>query len=144
MDAPSLVKPSINTQYHIDFEWWKKSELNWRVMLMAYLSSEDQQAYEKVEDQDRKYDLIDSDTGEVKSVDALLHLLISKYAQREGFIDETTSMVEAIFRLFLANGNRPMSAEEIGERLNRPSALVLQMLSGKRIYQGIKPYVGTR
>jgi hypothetical protein len=144
MDAPSFVKPTINTPYHIDFEWWKKSELNWRVMLMAYLSNEDQQAFEKAEDQDRQYDIIDSETGEVISVDALQHLLISKYAQREGFIDDTTSMVEAIFRLFLANGNYPMTAEEIGERLNRPPTLVLQMLSGRRIYQGIKPYVGSR
>ena len=141
MDAPSLVKPTVNTPYHVDFEWWKKSELNWRVMLMAYLSNEDQQEFEKMEDQDRQYDIIDHETGEVKRVDALQHLLISKYAQREGFISETTSLVEAVFRLFLANGNRPMTAEEIGERLNRPPALVLQMLSGRRIYQGIKPYI---
>lgn len=144
MDAPSFIKPTVNTLYHIDFEWWKKSELNWRVMLMAYLSSEDQQMFEKLEDQDRKYDIIDAETAEVKSVDALQHLLISKYAHRDGFIGETTSLVEAVFRLFLVNGNLPMSAGEIGERLNRPPALVLQMLSGKRVYQGIKPYIGSQ
>lgn len=142
MDAPSLVKPTLNTPYHIDFEWWKKSELNWRVLLMGYLSSEDQQVFEKMEDQNRQYDIIDANTGEVKRVDALQHLLISKYAQREGFISETTSLVEAVFRLFLASGNRPMTPEDIGERLNRPPGLVLQMLSGRRIYQGIKPYTG--
>ncbi len=142
MDAPSLVKPTVKTPYHIDFEWWKKSELNWRVLLMGYLSNEDQQIFEKMEDQDRQYDIIDANTGEVKRVDALQHLLISKYAQREGFISETTSLVEAVFRLFLASGNRPMTAEEIGEHLNRPPSLVLQMLSGRRIYQGIKPYSG--
>ena len=33
----SLVKPSIETPFHIDFEWWKETDSNWRVFLFDFL-----------------------------------------------------------------------------------------------------------
>ncbi len=136
----SIIKPSLQTPYHIDFEWWKTNEMNWKVMLLSYLSPEDQKKFEN-NHQDIIYDIIDPITAEITRVDALQHTLISDYAKREGFISETTSLVEAVFRVFLAVGNKPMNSVEIAERLGRPANLVLQMLSGKRIYQGIRPYM---
>ena len=29
----SLVKPTVDTPFHIDFAWWKKNERDWHVYL---------------------------------------------------------------------------------------------------------------
>jgi hypothetical protein len=50
--------------------------------------------------------------------------------------------VEAVFRLFLSNGNIPMSSEELGARLNRPPATILRTLTAGRVYKGIRPLGG--
>jgi hypothetical protein len=138
----SIIKPTVQTPYSIDFEWWKKNERSWHVLLLGYLSAEDQTAFENG-NPEQVFDIVDPITAEVKQVDALQHLLISKVARQEGFITETTSLVESVFRLLLANGNRPMNSTEIGEKLGRPATLILQVLSGKRIYQGLRPYLGS-
>jgi hypothetical protein len=134
----SLVKPTIQTPFHIDFEWWSQNDRSWRIYLRGYLSSEDQAAFTE-SDEVELVDLIDPDTAEVKQVDGLQHLLISRYAQRPDFITETTSMVESIFRLLLANGNNPLTAEELAERLGRPPKIILRTLSGPRVYKGMRP-----
>jgi hypothetical protein len=134
----SLVKPTSQTPFHIDFDWWRQSDRDWRVYLLNYLSPEDREAVADYGEQE-KVDLIDPDTAEVQRVDALQHLLITRYAQRDDFITETTSLVEAIFRLFLTNGNTPLSAEELAERLGRPEATILRTLSGPRVFKGLRP-----
>ncbi len=134
----SLVKPTVQTPFHIDFEWWSQNDRSWRIYLRGYLSPEDQAAFSET-DEVELVDLVDPDTAEVQQVDGLQHLLISQYAQRPDFITETTSMVESIFRLLLANGNNPMSAEELAERLGRPPNMILRTLSGPRVYKGMRP-----
>jgi hypothetical protein len=56
------------------------------------------------------------------------------------FLTQQTAMVEAVFRLFLANGNMPMSSQEMGARLQRPAETILRTLAGPRVYKGIRPY----
>jgi hypothetical protein len=41
--------------------------------------------------------------------------------------------------LFLTNDNIPMTAEELGARLNRPPQTILRTLSGPRVYKGLRP-----
>ena len=134
----SLVKPTIQTPFHIDFEWWSQNDRSWRIYLRGYLSPEDQAAFTDSEDVEL-VDLVDPDTAEVHQVDGLQHLLISRYAQRPDFITDTTSIVESIFRLLLASGNNPMSAEDLAERLGRPPKMILRTLSGPRVYKGMRP-----
>jgi biotin operon repressor len=50
--------------------------------------------------------------------------------------------VEGVFRLLLANGNAPISAEELGRRLNRPADTILKTIAGVRVYKGLRPYNG--
>ena len=97
----SLVKPTLNTPFHIDFDWWKKNDREWRVHLRGCLCPEHQQAFSEL-DSDEKVDWIDPETAEVQRVDGLQHVLISHCAKQEGFITNQTTMVESIFRLFLA------------------------------------------
>ena len=33
----SLIKPSLHTPYHIDFQWWQKTENDWHVHLTGLL-----------------------------------------------------------------------------------------------------------
>lgn len=134
----SLVKPSIHTPYHIDFDWWKQNDRDWRSYLRSYLSPEDQLIYANSVDE-QLVDLIDGETGEVSQVDAIQHLLIARYAHQGEFINRNTSITEAIFRLFLANGNLPLSISDISEKIGRPPHTVLQMLSGGRVYKGLRP-----
>jgi hypothetical protein len=134
----SLVKPTIQTHYHIDFDWWRQTDRDWRVYLRSYLSPEDQINYSEFSE-DERVDIVDDDTGEVSQVDALQHVLISHYANRSDFINRNTSITEAIFRLFLANGNAPLTIIDISEKIGRAPNTVLQMLSGVRVYKGIRP-----
>lgn len=138
---PSLVRPTLQTPYHIDFNWWQQNERSWRIHLLGYLSSEHQQAFRGENGEEQVFDVIDPETAEVRQVDGLQYLLMTHYAQRSGFITEVSSLVECIFRLFLATGNTPLTPTEIAERLNRPADTILRTLSGGQIYRGIRPFV---
>jgi hypothetical protein len=134
----SLVKPSLATTFHIDFNWWAKNDRDWRVYLRSNLCPEHQKAFENV-DLEEKVDWVDPNTAEVQRVDGLQHVLITHCARQPGFITEHSTLVDAAFRLFLANGNTPMSAVEIGERLGRPPEMILRTLTGGRVYKGLRP-----
>jgi hypothetical protein len=136
---PSLVKPSINTPFHIDFEWWQKSERDWHVYLRTLLCAEHQEAFANVE-QGQMIDWVDPITAEVKPVDGVQNALMMHCVKQPGFLTAQTSMVEAVFRLFLSNGNMPLSSKDMGEKLNRPAETILRTLVGARVYKGIRPY----
>jgi hypothetical protein len=133
----SLVKPTMQTPFHIDFKWWKENDRDWRVELRRLLCLEHQTAFAELPE-DQMIDWIDPETAEVKQMDGLQHALISHCARQEGFLENTT-MVDAVFRLFLANGNTPISAQELGSRLNRPAEMILRTLTGSRVYMGLRP-----
>ena len=133
----SLVKPTLNTPFHIDFEWWQQNDREWRVHLLSCLPPEYQQAFNDADSQE--VDWIDPDTAEVQRVDGLQHTLINYAASNADFITARTSLVESIFRILLANGNNPMTPSELGEKLNRPPMTILRTVSGVRVYKGIRP-----
>jgi len=135
----SLLKPSTKTPFHIDFEWWEKSERDWHVFLRSLVSQEHQDAFANVEEGEM-IDWIDPQTAEVKPVDGVQHALMSHCALLPGFTSERTAVVEAIFRTFIVNGNVPMSAEELGKRLGRPADTILKTIAGPRVYRGLRPY----
>jgi hypothetical protein len=134
----SIVKPTIQTRYHIDFAWWGQNDRDWRVYLMSLLCPEHQEAFADFK-ANEMVDWIDPETAEVQRVDGLQHVLITHCAKEEGFISERTTLVDAVFRLFLANGNDPMTVVELAERVNRPPYTILKTLSGGRVYRGLRP-----
>lgn len=134
----SIAKPTKNTPYHIDFNWWNNHDREYKVILRGLLSEEDIQTLDNI-GEDIQLDVIDPRTAEVTQVDGLLHVLMTKTAKQEGFLSENTALTEAIFRLLLINANQPLTAEEIGERLGRDPRQILRMLSGPRVYRGIRP-----
>jgi len=134
----SLVKPSVHTPYHIDFDWWSQNDRDWRVYLHSFLCPEHREIYSNV-DLDDQVDWIDPDTAEVHQIDGLQNVLITHCAKQPLFITHQTTLVDSVFRLFLANGNTPLTTVELGEQLGRDSNLILKTLSGTRVYKGLRP-----
>jgi hypothetical protein len=137
--ARSLVRPSLNTRFHIDFDWWDRAERDLEVYLRSHLCPTHQETYADV-DPARKVDHVDPETGEVTRVAGIQHVLISHCAQQPGYLTGQTSLVNAVFRVFLSNGNTPLSPEELSERIGRPAQMILRTLTGPRVYKGIRPY----
>lgn len=134
----SLIKPTAKTPFHIDFEWWKQNERDWHVFLRSFLCAEHQEALAGL-DESGLIDWIDPKTAEVKQVDGVQHALISHCAQLPDFVVQRTALVEAVFRLFLANGNIPMSAEELSAKLGKSADTILRTIAGPRVYRGLRP-----
>lgn len=132
------IKPTVDTKYHIDFDWWEEKGRNFRLHLRSHLCAECQARYKDYQEADL-VDWIDEDTAEVTQVDGLWHSLRTCCSLKPDYIDEHTPLTTAVFRVFLANGNAPLSALELEERLHRPAETILRTIGGLRVYSGIKP-----
>ena len=134
----SLVKPTLQTLFHIDFDWWKQNDNNWRIHLQGCLCEEHREIIN-----DPNYgdfiDWIDPDTAEVHTVDGLQHILMTHCAREPDFISNFTTLVDAVFRVFLANGNSPATPEFLGNMIGRPPQTILRTLAGTKVYKGIRP-----
>ncbi len=134
----SLVRPTLETPFHIDFEWWKNHDNNWRVFLFSCLCSEHQEMY-KSQDRDTLIDWIDPRTAEVTPVDGLQSVLMDHCAKQPEFFTENTAMIDAIFRVFLANGNLPLNVLQISEKIGKSPDIILRTIAGLQVYKGIRP-----
>ena len=134
----SLIKPSVRTNFQIDFDWWKENERDWHVYLRTLLCPLHQESLKGLEEGE-VIDWVDENTAEVSEVDGIQHALMSHCAQQPDFLTQQTALVEAVFRLFLVNGNQPMSAEDLAKRLSRPANTILTTLAGPRVYKGLRP-----
>ncbi len=135
----SLVKPSQDTPFHVDFDWWRTTDNNWRVYLHDCLCSEHQAMFQNLEDENW-VDWVDLETAEVKRVDGLQHVLMTHCARQPGFLTSNTTLVDAVFRAFLSNGNETMSPKELSLQINRPAETILRTLTGPQVYKGLRPY----
>jgi hypothetical protein len=134
----NLVKPTTKTRFHIDYDWWRQNDRDWRVYLRSFLCPEHQQAYSMMDLFDQ-VDWVDPDTAEVQRVDGLQNVLITHCARQPSFITQHATLVDSVFRIFLANGNSPLSPDELAEQLGRDSTIILRTLTGPRIYKGLRP-----
>lgn len=134
----SLVKPSLQTRFHIDFDWWKQNENDWRVHLSSLLCPEHQALFAEMKD-DALIDFVDPETAEVRPMDSLQQTILSHCARQPDFVTSQTQLVEGVFRAFLANGNSPLTPTELSELLGRPANTILVTISGPRVYKGIRP-----
>ncbi len=140
-----LVKPTLKTKFHIDFGWWERESREYRVYLTSHLCPEHKAAFAEYDAAaaDDVMDAIDPETAEVRQEDAVQHTLRTHCSHAEGFITPHTSLVDAVFRVFIANGNQPLTPEELAERIERPGQgnTILRTLSGARVYKGLRPAV---
>ena len=134
----SLVKPTVNTPFYIDFDWWKQHDNNWRVFLLSCLCPEHQQAFSNLEG-NITIDWVDAQTAEVQSVDGLQHVLITHCAKQPEFLTEHTTLVDAVFRALMANGNIPMAPVDLATHTGKSAEMILRTLTGGQVYKGIRP-----
>ena len=136
---PSQVKQlTPETKFHIDYDWWKESELDLQSYLYRRLAISDDIGLEVDADE---VDLVDAQTGEVRRVDGFQYVVQTYFSRLPDDFTTRTSLVDAVFCVLLANGNQPMSAREIGQRVHRSPDIILRTFGGTRIYQGIRPYL---
>lgn len=135
------VKPTLDTKFHIDYNWWEREDRDLRTYLLSHLLPEQRSQFETHQD-DSMIDWIDPETAEVRRVDALQQALV-KASEDPQYISDHTTLVDAVFRVFLANGNKPLSPNDLGKRINRPPATILRTLAGTsgQVYKGIRPVV---
>lgn len=134
----SLIKPTNNTPFQIDFDWWRENDREWRVYLRGLLGPEQEARLSEISG-DEMVDWVDPKTAEVRRVNVLQFLLMDHYASKGAAAEEGMSLVESIFRAFLANGNQPLSSEDLGAMLERPAQTILRTIAGARVYRGIRP-----
>lgn len=133
-----LIKPTVETKFYIDFNWWEQSRDDLQVYLLTHLTPEQQQALEQ-RDLGEVFDYVHPETGEVFQMDTL-RLAIRESSKREDFITGHIGLIDSVFRALLVNGNLPLSALELAELTGRNAATILKTIGGLRIYRGIRPH----
>ncbi|HHH40731.1 MAG TPA: hypothetical protein ENK56_01850 [Chloroflexi bacterium] len=133
-------KPTLDTPFHIDYGWWERSGLNLRVYLQSHLCPEHRKLFADLQEVE-EIDWVDEETAEVTRVDGLRHVLRTHCSKQPGYITPHTTLVDAIFRVFLANDNKPLTPVELGQRIGRDPMMILRALSRGRVYKGLRPVV---
>jgi hypothetical protein len=132
------TRPTLDTKFWIDFGWWEENNRDLRIYLRQHLCKGCRDIYTSHLGSET-VDWIDPDTAGVTAVDGLWHALRTHCSSQPDYITDATPVVNAVFRTFLANGNTPLTAVELGTRLNRPPGTILRILSRGKVYSGVKP-----
>lgn len=135
---PALVKPALDTPFHIDYGWWERKGLHIGVELRTHLCQEHRAIFGEYFDMG-KIDWVDEKTGEVRRVDGLRHVLEVHCSKQPDYINDNLSLIDMVFRVFLANGNTPLSCQELSSIIGHPPEKILRTLSGRQVYKGIRP-----
>lgn len=139
MDLNYLIKPSLETKFYIDYDWWENSRDDLQIYLLTHLSPDQQRALE-ARDLQEEYDYVHPETGEVFVLDSL-GMAIQESSRSEDFISAHIGLIDSVFRAFLVNGNQPLNALELAEATGRNAATILKTIGGVHIYRGIRPHV---
>jgi hypothetical protein len=135
-----FIKPTLDTPFHIDYNWWVEQGLDLNVQLLQHLSPELREVYtgQRLGD---KIDLIDWETGEVRQVEGLQYLIATRCSKDPGYIMQAPTLLEAIFRAFLSNGNHPLTPRALAPLVGHTSEQVLRVLSGSIVRKGLRPVI---
>ncbi len=135
---PAIVRPDTNTLFHIELNWFEKNGRDMREEMYDALCDECRTRYPTPEP--RTVDRIHPDTGEVSRVDALWESIADHCGLKPGYITPTLPLTTAIFRALLANGNQPMSPEQLYRRIGKSNPTgILRLLMGNEIENGVVP-----
>jgi hypothetical protein len=138
--APAgFSKPTMKTRYYIDYEWWAESGKDINVHIRD-ICEEYGGLDLTVQDEETQVDWVDPVTAVVRRVDMATYQFLTLCSVHEEFITERTTLIEAVFRTLLAAGNQPMTPIELAQRTGRSADTILQTLSGRRVYKGLRPY----
>jgi len=133
-----FIKPTLDTPFHIDYAWWEKQGLDVNIKLVSHLCPEHREAFtgQTMEDQ---IDWIDWDTGEVTRVDGLQYVITTHCSKQPGYLLQAQTLIEAIFRAFLATANQPLSARKLAPMVGHQPDQVLRVLASRTVRLGLRP-----
>ena len=135
----SLIKPTLQTPFHIDYNWWIRHDTSWSVHLRNCLCDDHQKKYAELTGDSAWIDWVDPNTAEVRKIDGLQHILMTHCSKEPGFLTQNTTLVDAVFRVFIANGNSPLTPEALSELINKPARTIMRTLTGTKVYKGLRP-----
>ena len=129
MDNESIATDQVKPCWSIDLDWYQQNNRSFLGLAQGCLCPQCQEELKG---------------GEVSATD-LLARVSDCCSKKPGFISGNLPILESIFRLFLANGNQPLDAEEVGRELvqwrgdvTRTSAEILSHLLESDHYYGLK------
>ncbi len=135
-----VARPDVKSLFYIDLSWFEKNGRDLREALHEALCDECRARYPTPADA-HVVDRVHPRTGEVTRVDALWESIVDHCALRPGFVTPATPLTAGIFRALLANGNQPMSSEQLQKRIGKSSApAILKLLLGTEVENGVVPY----
>ena len=132
------TRPTIDTKFCVDFGWWDEVGRDLRVHLHQHLCRSCRDVY-PTHVGSETVDWIDPDTAEVQSVDGLWHTLRTHCSLQQNYVIDEMPLTDAVFRVFLSNGNAPLTPVELAAKIHRPPERILRVLGRGRIYDGIRP-----
>ena len=136
---PKWKRPSLDTKFHIDYSWWTATGKDIRVAVRGQLCQECQQRFPDHRNTE-SVDWVDPETAEVVQADALLQCLRSECANKPGFVSRVSPLITNIFRLFLLNGNQPLTPRELHDQITwQDPETILRTLATGTVYMGIRP-----
>lgn len=133
-----FIKPTLDTPFHIDYSWWEQQGLDLNVKLVSHLCPEHRDAYagQPVGD---KIDWVDWETGEVQPVDGLQYIITTHCSKEPGYVIQAPTLIEAIFRAFLSESNRPMTPRTLAPMVGHRPEQVLRLLAARKVRLGVRP-----
>ncbi|NOZ50871.1 MAG: hypothetical protein GXP37_12630 [Chloroflexi bacterium] len=132
-------RPTIQTPFHVDWQWWTESDPNYRFTLFEQLCEVCRQRFPSPAQVD-EVDWIDPETAMVTRADALMMCLQEHCVLGDQYVNQSLPLTSAIFRLFMQQGNRPLTPEEIHEHIYwRPAKTILKLIGGRQTHYGIRP-----
>ncbi len=134
------IKPTKNTKFHIDFNWWLQPGKNFHRYLLSHACDTCRALLEENADV-QTMDWVDPETARVFSIDQLWHEINHHCAGEADFIPKTLPLTESVFRLFILNNNLPLSPVEMEILLDgrRDARTILRTIGGHKVYKGIRP-----
>lgn len=134
----SHLRPTIDTPFQINRQWWEQTGRNLRAELWHHLCPEHRAAFADHLDIDT-IDWVDPETAEVTQMDGLEHLIREHCSRQEGYLHPELPLVDAVFRVFLASRNAPLSPRQLASRTGRSAETILRTLAGREVYKGLQP-----
>ncbi len=132
------IRPTLSTKFHIDFDWWNRHDRDLRIYLYQHLCESCRATYRSHRDAEM-VDWIDPDTAEVHRVDGLWQALRTHCSKQPEYITKKTPLTGAVFKVFLANGNKPLTPVELSARIGHLPETILRVIGRGPIYNGIRP-----
>jgi len=103
MDTGDTDQDNVESCWFIDLDWYQQHNRPFLSLARDYLCNK---CREKL-------------TGKIITVGKLLANIKSCCGRSEDFIGGELPITESIFRFFLANGNQPLSLNELGQQLSK-------------------------